>query len=175
MCLDSAARARFVFAMHASNICSMLRMHCATECTGWPTWVQIYARDHAACTHLCSLCTVSGSVPEEPVVSTKSGHIFEKRLVLKAIEVGCCCLMIVLHCCVLLKSFPPCVSHNTTVYLTHLSVALCQFSTMQTFTPQWSFTPHSLTTHTTLRHQTLPHTTLPTHRSLANAQQQVKP
>lgn len=34
-------------------------------------------------------------MPEEPVVSSKSGHLFEKRLVIKAIEVGCemCSLM----------------------------------------------------------------------------------
>ncbi len=31
-------------------------------------------------------CAISGEIPEEPVVSVKSGHLFEKRLVLKHIE-----------------------------------------------------------------------------------------
>lgn len=31
---------------------------------------------------------VSGTVPEEPVVSKKSGHLFEKRLIEKVIKVG---------------------------------------------------------------------------------------
>ncbi|KAL6768632.1 PRP19 [Auxenochlorella protothecoides x Auxenochlorella symbiontica] len=32
------------------------------------------------------LCSISGSVPEEPVVSKVSGHLYEKRLVLKIIQ-----------------------------------------------------------------------------------------
>ena len=36
-------------------------------------------------------CSISGSVPEQPVVSTKSGHLFEKRLVEKYVkETGKC-------------------------------------------------------------------------------------
>jgi len=31
-------------------------------------------------------CAISGEAPEEPVVSTKSGHIFEKRVILKWLE-----------------------------------------------------------------------------------------
>ena len=29
---------------------------------------------------------VSGKTPEEPVISTKSGHVYEKRLILKYLE-----------------------------------------------------------------------------------------
>ncbi|KDD75836.1 Prp19/Pso4-like protein, partial [Helicosporidium sp. ATCC 50920] len=32
------------------------------------------------------LCSISGTVPEEPVVSSKSGHLYEKQLVLKIIK-----------------------------------------------------------------------------------------
>lgn len=32
------------------------------------------------------LCAISGQVPQEPVVSAKSGHVFEKRLVLQYLE-----------------------------------------------------------------------------------------
>ena len=32
--------------------------------------------------------TVSGAIPSEPVISAKSGHLFEKRLVEKFIEVN---------------------------------------------------------------------------------------
>jgi pre-mRNA-processing factor 19 len=31
-------------------------------------------------------CALSGVVPQEPVVSSKSGHLFEKRLVLSKLE-----------------------------------------------------------------------------------------
>ena len=30
-----------------------------------------------------SLCVVSGEVPEEPVISKKTGYIYEKRLITK--------------------------------------------------------------------------------------------
>ena len=37
------------------------------------------------------LCSISGTVPKEPVVSKKSGHVFEKSLVTKIIkEIGLC-------------------------------------------------------------------------------------
>lgn len=32
------------------------------------------------------LCSLSGQIPQEPVVSAKSGHVFEKRLLLKYLE-----------------------------------------------------------------------------------------
>lgn len=32
------------------------------------------------------LCSLSGTVPEEPVISLKSGHLYEKRLIEKHIE-----------------------------------------------------------------------------------------
>jgi hypothetical protein len=32
------------------------------------------------------LAAVSGEVPQEPVVSRKSGHLYEKRLILKHLE-----------------------------------------------------------------------------------------
>lgn len=36
-------------------------------------------------------CSISGSVPEQPVISTKSGHLFEKSLIEKYIkETGKC-------------------------------------------------------------------------------------
>jgi pre-mRNA-processing factor 19 len=36
-------------------------------------------------------CAISGEVPQEPVVSTKSGHVFEKRLIEKhIIETSVC-------------------------------------------------------------------------------------
>jgi len=34
------------------------------------------------------VCALSGEVPTEPVVSTKSGLLFEKKLITKYIEVG---------------------------------------------------------------------------------------
>lgn len=34
-----------------------------------------------------AVCAVSGTAPEEPVVSTKTGHVYEKRLVEKHIKV----------------------------------------------------------------------------------------
>eukprot|EP01112_Ceratiomyxa_fruticulosa_P015019 TRINITY_DN436_c0_g1_i4.p1 TRINITY_DN436_c0_g1~~TRINITY_DN436_c0_g1_i4.p1 ORF type:complete len:493 (-),score=123.38 TRINITY_DN436_c0_g1_i4:165-1643(-) len=34
------------------------------------------------------ICSISGTTPEEPVVSTKSGHVFEKRLIEKYVEVN---------------------------------------------------------------------------------------
>lgn len=49
-------------------------------------------KEHLATRAEChSLCAVSGTVPEEPVVSTKTGHVFEKRLIEKHIKV-CACL-----------------------------------------------------------------------------------
>lgn len=33
-----------------------------------------------------ALASVSGEVPQEPVVSRKSGHLYEKRLILKHLE-----------------------------------------------------------------------------------------
>lgn len=35
----------------------------------------------------CCVVAVSGSVPEEPVVDRKTGHLYEKRLVLKYVQV----------------------------------------------------------------------------------------
>ena len=35
-------------------------------------------------------CAVSGTVPEEPVVSKKSGLLFERRLIEKVVKVSCC-------------------------------------------------------------------------------------
>jgi hypothetical protein len=32
-------------------------------------------------------CALSGEIPQEPVVSVKSGHVFEKRLIVQHIEV----------------------------------------------------------------------------------------
>jgi len=31
-------------------------------------------------------CAISGEPPQEPVISTKSGHVYEKRLILKYIN-----------------------------------------------------------------------------------------
>ena len=36
-------------------------------------------------------CSLSGVVPQEPVVSSKSGHLFEKRLILQKLEQGNIC------------------------------------------------------------------------------------
>jgi hypothetical protein len=33
------------------------------------------------------VCALSGEVPSEPVVSIKSGHLFEKKLITKYVEV----------------------------------------------------------------------------------------
>ena len=33
------------------------------------------------------VCALSGEVPSEPVVSTKSGHLFERKLITKYVEV----------------------------------------------------------------------------------------
>ncbi len=38
-----------------------------------------------------ALCAISGVVPSEPVVSTKTGHVFEKRLIEKHIEMTGTC------------------------------------------------------------------------------------
>lgn len=35
---------------------------------------------------MAAVCSLSGTVPEEPVVSIKSGHVFEKRLILKHLK-----------------------------------------------------------------------------------------
>jgi len=34
------------------------------------------------------VCAISGTAPEEPVFSPKTGHVYEKRLIIKQIEVG---------------------------------------------------------------------------------------
>ena len=34
------------------------------------------------------VCALSGEVPSEPVVSIKSGHLFEKKLITKYVEVA---------------------------------------------------------------------------------------
>lgn len=36
--------------------------------------------------HLSFVCLVSNEVPEQPVISNVSGHIYEKRLILKYID-----------------------------------------------------------------------------------------
>lgn len=36
-------------------------------------------------------CSLSGIVPEEPVISIKSGHVFEKRMIMKALSVNPTC------------------------------------------------------------------------------------
>jgi hypothetical protein len=40
---------------------------------------------------MAMLCAISGTVPEQPVISKKSGHVFEKTLITKYIaETGKC-------------------------------------------------------------------------------------
>ncbi len=36
-------------------------------------------------------CSISGEVPQEPVVSVKTGHLYEKRLIEKHLEVHVLC------------------------------------------------------------------------------------
>ena len=50
----------------------------------------IYGECRAAKAEWHSVCAVSGTVPEEPVISTRSGHLYEKRLVEKHIKVCTC-------------------------------------------------------------------------------------
>ena len=50
----------------------------------------IHAECHAVETEWHSICAVSGTAAEEPVVSTKTGYLYEKRLVEKHIKVSVC-------------------------------------------------------------------------------------
>ena len=38
--------------------------------------------------HILPCLSVSGEVPQEPVISVKTGHLFERRLIEKYLKVG---------------------------------------------------------------------------------------
>ena len=57
-------------------VCPILTTPCSVQVCSYP-FLPI-------CMYLC--CIVSGTTPEEPVISAKSGHVYERRLVEKYID-----------------------------------------------------------------------------------------
>lgn len=80
-----------------------------------------HAECHAAETEWHSICAVSGTAAEEPVVSTKTGYLYEKRLVEKHIKVSCCAYGLdSVHCVCNRRSTPAAYTRRTlakTLYL----------------------------------------------------------
>lgn len=80
---DRRADQRSCFAQVGSGawrIFVVIAMNCLKVCS--------HAECRAAETEWHSICAVSGTAAEEPVVSTKTGYLYEKRLVEKHIKVS---------------------------------------------------------------------------------------
>jgi len=70
-------------------------MHCASAAT-FTTIFALGLGTPCSCALIHALwlgAAVSGAAPEEPVVSNKTGHVYEKRLIEKHLAVGCMRMM----------------------------------------------------------------------------------